>query len=197
MVCALALLASVKEAEERMTMFAALLHSIVLGPGRRVVMADLRGVASGAGFLNPRTLGATGNLVFEAKADISVSEAELRLEAGILRAFNKHIDVIARQAEAFRRMAAANPFPEESARDGSLVGVRVMREPLRAGFEKALQEWRGEGERIAVVDGDLWVAFAGQPSKSRLLSRMSKQHLGIGTVRNWNTVRTLAAMIEG
>jgi uncharacterized protein (DUF1697 family) len=176
--------------------FAALLHSIVLGGGRRIVMADLRGMALAAGFENPRTLAATGNLIIASNADISAAEAELALEEGIRLAFGKHIDVFARPADAFIRMAAGNPFPGESARDGSLVAVRVMREKLADGFEEALEEWRGEGERIAVVGGDLWVSFAGQPSQSRLLSRLSKQHMGVGTVRNWNTVRGLAQMLK-
>jgi uncharacterized protein (DUF1697 family) len=158
-------------------------------------MADLREVAVNAGFENSRTLAATGNLIIASKADISAAEAELALEEGIRRSFGKHIDVIARPAEAFIRMAADNPFPGESARDGSLVAVRVMREKLPDGFELALEEWRGEGERVAVLNGDLWVSFAGQPSQSRLLSRLSKHHMGIGTVRNWNTVRGLAEML--
>jgi uncharacterized protein (DUF1697 family) len=159
-------------------------------------MADLRGMALAAGFENPRTLAATGNLIIASKARISAAEAESALEEGIRRAFGRHIDVIARPAGDFIRMAAGNPFPGESARDGSLVAVRMMREPLRDGFEEALEKWRVEGERIGVVRGDLWVSFAGQPSQSRLLSRLSKQHMGVGTVRNWNTVRGLAEMLE-
>ena len=159
-------------------------------------MADLRSMALAAGFENPRTLAATGNLIIASKADISAAEAELALEEEIRLVFGKRIDVIARPAEAFIHMAASNPFPGESARDGSLVAVRVMREKLADGFEMALEEWRGEGERVAVLNGDLWVSFAGQPSKSRLLSRLSRQHMGVGTVRNWNTVRGLAQMLK-
>jgi uncharacterized protein (DUF1697 family) len=176
--------------------FAALLHSIVLGGGRRIIMADLREVALAAGFENPQTLAATGNLIIASKANISAAEAESALEEGIRRSFGKSIDVIARTADAFIRIAAGNPFPGESAANGSLVAVRVMRDPLPDGFEEALEEWRGEGERVLAVSGDLWVSFAGQPSQSRLLSRLSKQHLGIGTVRNWNTVHGLAQMLE-
>jgi uncharacterized protein (DUF1697 family) len=158
-------------------------------------MADLREMAQAAGFENPRTFAATGNLIIASKADVSAAGAESALEEGIRLAFGTHIDVIARSADAFIRMAADNPFPGESAANGSLVVVRVMRDSLPDGFEGALEEWQGEGERVAVVGGDLWVSFAGQPSKSRLLSRLSKQHMGIGTVRNWNTVRGLAQML--
>ncbi len=44
----------------------ALLYSVVLGPGRRVRMDDLRAMAEGLGFERVRSLVATGNLVFDA-----------------------------------------------------------------------------------------------------------------------------------
>ena len=50
-----------------MRTWVALVYSIVLGPGRRVGMADLRAVAAGLGFARPRTLLASGNLIFEAE----------------------------------------------------------------------------------------------------------------------------------
>ena len=51
-----------------MTTYVALLHSIVLGPGKRLLMADLKAMAEALGFRAPRTLVATGNLIFEAEA---------------------------------------------------------------------------------------------------------------------------------
>ncbi len=51
-----------------METYVALLHSIVLSPGKRVVMADLKAMAEGLGLRNARTLAATGNLVFEGAA---------------------------------------------------------------------------------------------------------------------------------
>ena len=56
----------------------ALLHSIVLSPGRRVVMAELRTMAEALGFGNARTLVSTGNLVFDADAAVDAGEIEAR-----------------------------------------------------------------------------------------------------------------------
>ncbi|TIX36354.1 MAG: DUF1697 domain-containing protein, partial [Mesorhizobium sp.] len=44
-----------------MQTYVALLYSIVLGEGRRVVMSDLKAMAESLGLNNPRTLVATGN----------------------------------------------------------------------------------------------------------------------------------------
>ena len=58
-----------------MTTYIALLHSIVIAPGKRVVMSDLRDMASSLGYRNPRTLVSTGNIIFET-ADSPVGRGE-------------------------------------------------------------------------------------------------------------------------
>ena len=62
-----------------MATYVALLYSIGLGEGRRLVMADLRAMASKLGLEAPRTLIATGNLLFEANG-VTVRQLEARLE---------------------------------------------------------------------------------------------------------------------
>ncbi|RWL89300.1 MAG: DUF1697 domain-containing protein, partial [Mesorhizobium sp.] len=62
-----------------MQTYVALLYSIILGEGRRVVMADLKSMAEELGLKNVRTLVATGNLVFEARTG-EISKLEQRLE---------------------------------------------------------------------------------------------------------------------
>ncbi|TIO91164.1 MAG: DUF1697 domain-containing protein, partial [Mesorhizobium sp.] len=47
-----------------MRTYVALLYSIILGEGRRVVMSELKAMAEAIGLKNVRTLVATGNLVF-------------------------------------------------------------------------------------------------------------------------------------
>ncbi len=168
----------------------ALLHSIVLGGGRRVVMADLRGMAEELGYRNCRTLVSTGNLVFETDR-LPIGDIERALETAFEKRFGKHVDIIARTGADWLTLASGNPFPSGK---GSEVGVRVMRKPLDGNVLDLLERHRGE-ERIAVVDGDLWVDFGGKASETRLLSAMTTKKLGIGTIRNANTVAGLAEMI--
>ncbi len=168
----------------------ALLHSIVLGGGRRVVMADLRAMAEELGYRNCRTLVSTGNLVFETERS-PAGDIERALEAAFEKRFGKHVDIIVRTGSDWLKLAAGNPFP---ARDGSEIAVRVMRTPLDDSVLNLLERHRGE-EKIAVVDGDLWVDFGGKASGTRLLSALTTKKLGIGTSRNANTVAGLAEMI--
>lgn len=165
--------------------YVALLYSIVLGEGRRLVMSDLKAVAAGLGFENPRTLLATGNLIFEAE-DQPVTGLESKLEQAFAKAMGKYIDIIIRAAPDWRKLAV-NPFPDKP---GDQVCLRIMREPLTDTGWNLVQEKAIDAE-VRRINGDLWIAFSGRPSDSRLPGHLTAKKLGVGTVRNWNTVRRI------
>jgi uncharacterized protein (DUF1697 family) len=173
----------------------ALLYSIVLGPGRRLVMADLRALADELGFARPRTLLATGNLIFEAEA-ADARAVEARLEPAFADAFGKPVPIIVRDGAAWPALVAGNPFPAESDRHPSRVAVRVMREAVGPEVAARLAPYRAEGERIAVVGGDLWLSLPHGVSGSRLAAAATPARTGgAGTFRNWNTVLKIAAAL--
>ena len=173
-----------------MARYVALLYSVVLGPGNRIRAEHLLALAGAAELDGARPLLATGNLLFEASA--GVAELEQRLERAFTQRHGKTVPIIVRRAEDWLKLAQSNPFTEESARNGSLVAVRVQRDPVAAAALALLEPYRGEGEKLAVVGGDIWVSFPGQMSTTRLLAAMNPKRLGIGTSRNWNTVRKIA-----
>lgn len=177
-----------------MQTYVALLYSIILGEGRRLVMADLKAMAEELCLKNARTLVATGNLVFETPAT-AVADLEQRLEAAFEKTFGRHVDIIVRSAEDWRTLAAGNPFPGESAEAGDQVAVRVMRKPAPVDAVAALQAYAAADEKVLSVGGDIWVVFSRERPSSRLLAATSHKRLGIGTSRNWNTVRKLAGMV--
>jgi uncharacterized protein (DUF1697 family) len=183
-----------EDAAAVMTVFVALLHSIVLGAGRRLIMSDLRATCERIGFRSPRTLVATGNLVFEADHD-NAADVEQSLERAFRDDFGKHVDIIARTAEDWRALAVGNPFQDASMTDAQNVIVRVMRAPLDDRVLTDLQRRCDGGEQVRIVNGDLWIHFPGRPSTSKLVSALTTKRLGAGTMRNWNTVRGLADMI--
>lgn len=171
--------------------YVALLHSIVLGAGKRLTMADLRVMAEALGFAECRTLVATGNLVFRAP-EATVRNIEDMLEQAFETRFGKHVDILVRSAHDWLRLVADNPFPYGNPPD---VSVRVMREPLGNDVLGLLEKYRGR-EKLAVVGGDLWIDFCGKANESRLLSVLTTKKLGIGTTRNANTVNGISAMLR-
>jgi uncharacterized protein (DUF1697 family) len=176
--------------------YVALLYSIVLTPRKRVVMADLRAMAEGLGYKNARTLVSSGNMIFETGAG-DISRIEARLEAAFEKSYGRFVPIIVRTAEAWRRLAMANPFPAEAAATPDQVAVRVMREPVAAGAIESLRQAAAPDEKVEIVDGDPWVFFSRERPNSRLLAAINHKRLGAGTSRNWNTVRGLAEMLSG
>ncbi|MFO1209498.1 MAG: DUF1697 domain-containing protein [Amaricoccus sp.] len=180
-----------------MQTWVALLYSIVLGPKRRVVMAELRALAAELGFAAPRTLLASGNLIVEAEAS-DARAVEARIEPAFAARFGRPIDIIVRAGAEWNGLLAGNPFPEESARAPSRVWARVMRAPVDAALAGRLERWRAGGERVAVVGGDLWVFMPDGVAGSRLASAMTPARTGgAGTFRNWNTLRKIGAALDG
>ncbi|MBZ9993674.1 DUF1697 domain-containing protein [Mesorhizobium sp. BH1-1-4] len=177
-----------------MQTYVALLYSITLGEGRRVVMSDLKAMAEGLGLKNVRTLVATGNLVFES-GKTSIATLEKRLESAFEQAFGRHVDIIVRSAGDWLKLAASNPFPAESADAGDQVAVRVMRKAVAEDAISELRTRAAEDEKVHLVGGDIWVAFSRERPSSRLLAAANHKRLGVGTSRNWNTIRKLAEMV--
>lgn len=135
-------------------------------------MSDLKAMAESLGFRNARTLVATGNLVFEAEPQ-PIASVETQLEAGFATAFGKHVDIIVRDADTWLRLANGNPFLDGI---GSEVIVRVMRRPLGPEILDVLAKYR-QDERMAVVDGDLWIDFGLKASETKMLPALTTNGL--------------------
>ncbi len=172
----------------------ALLHSVTIGEGRRLVMAEWRAMMAALGLNNPRTWVATGNALFDSEG-ATIGQLERRLEDAFARSFGRHVDTIVKTAAHWTRLVAANPFPEEAERDGARLAVRVMRKPLDRSALERLLPYATQGERLAITHGDLWVLFDQDPTRSGVANALTTKRLGAGTIRNWNTVRRLGDMI--
>jgi uncharacterized protein (DUF1697 family) len=76
------------------------------------------------------------------------------------------------------------------------VVARVARRPIGTGVVAALEPYRTNGEEVKVANGDLWIHFAHEPNKSRIFTALTPLRLnGVGTLRNWNTIRRLGDML--
>jgi uncharacterized protein (DUF1697 family) len=177
-----------------MASYIALLHSVTIGDGRRLVMSEWRTMMEAIGLGNPRTWVATGNALFES-GKVTTAQLENCLEAAFAQSFGRPVDTIVKTAAHWTRLVADNPFPDEAARDGARLAVRVMREPLDAAALERLVPYATQGERLAIAHGDLWIHFDQDPTRSRLANALTTRRLGVGTIRNWNTVQHLGEML--
>ena len=169
-----------------------LLRGVNVG-GVKVPMAELKAIAVEAGFANPRTLLASGNLVIESDAD--PTDVEARLEKGIAAHFGRPIEVIVRTPAQWSALMAANPFTDEAGIDGSKLLVMVMKARIKDGAVEALRGFAADGERVEPAGGDLFFWHPDGLGRSKMAEKAQPRLIGIGTGRNWNTVRKLAAMV--
>ncbi|MBP2161517.1 MULTISPECIES: DUF1697 domain-containing protein [Asticcacaulis] len=174
-----------------MTTYVALLYSIILPKGR-LVMSDLKAMATELGLGDPRTLVATGNLVFTAQKT-TVAKLETQLEDALEKRVGKQIDIIVRTAADWQKTVKANPFGTD---DPKSVAMRVQRDPLDRAILDDLNRFATHGEDLRIIDGDLWMRFAGNVSASKVTGALTKKRLGIGTTRALSTVIGLGKMLE-
>jgi len=173
----------------------ALLRGVNLGANRRVAMADVRAVFEAAGFDAVASLLQSGNLVFEA-GTASDAEVEARAEQVLLDRLGLITEVVVRDADAWRAMIAANPFPDEAMADPSHLVVMAMKTAPAEGAEAAMAAIPGR-ERARVIGAHAYIYYPDGIAGVRLIGAPLDRALGArSTGRNWNTVLKLAAMVE-
>lgn len=176
-----------------MATFIVLLRAVNVG-GRKVGMAALKDLAREAGFKEPRTYIASGNLVVEGTGTPAAVAA--KMEAAIAARLGIEVPVIVRTAEQWRAyLRPPARFAEAAAESPSLLLLALSSGPPPPGAAKAL-EARGEaGEQAAVAGDALWLWFPAGSGRSKLSpGSIDKAVGGPTTTRNWNTVRKLAEL---
>lgn len=171
-------------------MHVALLRGINVGGGRKVPMAQLRGVAEALGLARVRTLIASGNLVFD--ADGTPAELEARLEAAVESRFGFPVDIMVRTAAQWSAYAAANPFPAEAEAAPKFLLLYAGKQPDADAAVEYLRARAAPEEKVAGHVDAIWIYFANGGGRSKLASGPKP---GLWTGRNWRTVLAIQEML--
>jgi uncharacterized protein (DUF1697 family) len=174
-----------------MPRFVALLRAINVAAQRKVPMADLRALATDMGLGNPRTLIASGNLVFD--SDGNRFDLEAMLEEGLKRRFGFSVDVMVRSADQWAQYSSAIPFPEEGALKPNFLLLYVGKEAACDEAVEALRARAAAEEKVARAGDAIWVYFANGGGRSKL---SGGPRPGLWTGRNWRTVLKIGEMLE-
>jgi uncharacterized protein (DUF1697 family) len=171
-----------------------MLRGINLGPNRRVPMARLRELLTGAGYEDVRTYVQSGNVVLDSTA----KPAELERESArlISEEFGFEVPVIARTRAELAKVVRANPLGD-LADDPKRYQVSFLSAKLDAETVKALEARVAEPERFVAIGRELYAWHPDGVARSKLWNSLAGKSLGvIATARNWTTVTTLLAMAE-
>ena len=180
-----------------MTIYVALLRGINVGGHKQVAMADLRTFLTDLGFVDPRSLLQSGNLVFRGAARTG-ARLERLLEAEAATRLGLRTDFMVRTAEEWRDVVARNPFHEAAERDPSHLVVMFLKAAPKPQVVKALQAAITGPEVVRVRGRHAYITYPASIGRSRLTTAVIESKLGTrGTGRNWNTVLKLMALASG
>jgi uncharacterized protein (DUF1697 family) len=163
--------------------------------GRKVTMKELKEAAGKLGYENPRTLVASGNLVFDARKSAG-ARLESTLEAAIETTFGLFSEVMVRNPDEWAAIIKANPFPKKAKDDPAhLVCIVCKDKPGAKAIDawlKGFREKYDKGEQLEVNGREIYIDYGPSIGQSKLIL---PKKLVTGTARNWNTVLKLNAML--
>ena len=178
-------------------------HRIILFRGMntggvRAPVAEQRAMAVEMGLKNPRTLLASGNLVVE--TEMAPAALEAAIETEMARRFGLKIAAMARTADQWSALIAANPFADEAAAHPAKALAMVMKDKVAPGAVEACRALAEGGEAVEAVTlptgGEvLYFWFPNGQGESAIFKKATPRLLGMGTGRNWNTVLKLGEMV--
>lgn len=177
-----------------MTTVIVLLRGINVSTGTRVPMAELRRIATAAGYAGVATLLNSGNLVLDTTEDAATVAARVR--AGLHTSLGRDVDTIAITADELDVATVANPFPDEAADDPAHLLVTWYLEPPDADRVAAFDPSRYGPERMRWHDGVSYTWYPAGIGRSALTPAVLTRALGPGTARNWSTVLKVAASVR-
>jgi uncharacterized protein (DUF1697 family) len=166
-----------------------LLRGINLGSRNRVSMKELRPALEDAGFEDVTTLLQSGNVVLTAGRSTGAVEQGVR--DVLIERFGLDVDVLVRDAAAWRKVVAGNPFDGVATDGRKQFVVFCSEKPKAAAIPEAeppeqlvakgreLHVWSPQGMR----DGKVMTTLTRRPPAP------------VTTFRNWNTVEKLAELL--
>ena len=179
-----------------MTTYIGLLRAINLGSHNKIAMSDLRALLERLGFVDPKTLILSGNVVFKS-AEKSAAKIERTLEAATTKHLGVTTDYFIRSAAEWQAVIAANPFRAEAKSDPARLVAMCLRDAPSAQAVKALQA-SITGPEIVKAKGTVAYMFYpdGQGRSKLTIAKIEKGLGSRGTARNWNTVLKLGGLCE-
>lgn len=171
------------------TRFVCLLRGVNVGGKNRLAMPALKDLFLELGFTEVATYIQSGNVVFSA-ADRPDASA---LEAAVARTFSLRVQAVVRSGADLRRVVRTNPFTGE-APESLHVGFFVERPP--DALVRQLDPEVHAPDRFAVRRDEVFLHLPAGMARTKLVGYLERR-LGAATVRNWNSVTTLAQLSAG
>jgi uncharacterized protein (DUF1697 family) len=150
-------------------------------------MKELRELFETLGFEDVRTLIQSGNVIFRAASKPSPDT----LQAAIAERFQVTSPVVLRTSSELAEILTQVPFGDA---DRAFLHVGFMVARISRAELAALDVDRFAPERIAAAGTEMYFHLPDGMGNSKLASYVNRRLGGSMTIRNWNTVTTLAEL---
>lgn len=172
--------------------FVILLRAI--GPATHAIMSmdAWRAASRAAGFSEPQTYLATGNMVTRASGSAD-SVGALMTDLVRRLGLPEHVVAMARKRATLRALVDANPFGEAARQRPARLAAYFFAAPHP---DFAWVEDHEGPERIAIVGNHLMVDYGPPDDGPVRLPRIIEARSGQATARNWSTVSGLLARAD-
>ncbi len=166
-----------------MTRYVALLRAVNVGGTGKLPMTELAAMCADAGFADPRTFIASGNVVFD--SDLPEEMVKAELEHRLAAYAGKPVGVLVRTAAEMAAVRDANPF---AGKPGNAVAAIFLD---AAPPSDTLEHARGQTDEVMHPGvREIYVFYPSGQGRSKLKIPAA----AAGTARNMNTVAKLAEM---
>lgn len=174
-----------------MTRYVAFLRGINVGGHGKVPMKELRSLCEGLGWQNPRTLLASGNLVFDCQQECPESLSS-QLQEAVKAQFEVDTPIVVLEGQEFLKILDDDPIETEGKRSDWLTVMFFTRMPSAAAITQALERHQGP-EIVRFGSRAAYIYFRDGVGRSKL--NLGKAVHEAATVRNRNTLKKVAELL--
>ncbi len=168
-----------------------LLRGINVGGKHRLPMKELVAILEAEGCSDVRTYIQSGNAVVQA-SPATVRDLASRAADAIEDQFGFSVPVVTRTATEIRRIAGNNPFLGDGA-DPKTLSVGFLADRPSKPRVASLDPDRSPPDRFHAHGRELYLHCPNGMARTKLTNAYLDRYLGtVSTMRNWNTVCTLA-----
>ena len=176
--------------------YVALLRGVNVVGKNKVPMKELAAIFAEAGCSEVQTYIQSGNVVFAASKKLARGLPEA--VAGAMEArLGFSVRMVLRSAPEMQTIVEGNPFLAEG-RDAAMMHVMFLAAEPAPEAVAGLDANRSPGDEFRVVGSDIYLHLPKGVAESKLNNAFFDSKLKtISTGRNWRTVTTLLAMVQG
>ncbi len=168
--------------------YVALLRGINVGGHKKVPMAELREALTKAGFINPKTVLASGNVVLEATTN-QLTEVTEKVNDVLTKQYSFQIPTLIYPAQVIENMEKLNPFHDIEVTKETRRYVTFITDGPASKLTLPYENEDGSFKIISENESAVFsVLILGKSKSTDAMTILEKTYGKKITTRNWNTI---------